>query len=794
MLLTLYITKRMKKLFTRTMLLLCALIAGSGTVWADDESTNVTIKFGTGEGCWAAHTSGSFTDSDSREWSCTYTAGGKSSGQTTYSQFGNSSNTCTSLVLTATAGSDFTLTTFSVKMAGASGSSSPTKGTVYLYKTTSTGVETQLATATINGTTDVICSIAANQDFSSTDILKVSYVGTAKAIRIYEMSYSYISGDFVLAPTFSPAGGTYMEEQSVAINSATTGTSIYYTTDGSTPSVSSNAYSSAIAVSKNTTIKAVAVKGNVISNVAEAAYELKVAKPVISPNGTSFDEYQEVAITCATGGATIYYTLDGTEPTSSSNEYTGSISVSDSKTVKAIAIKEGWTASEIAEAAFTKAVMHTISWSVNGTIVKTEKVAEGTAINFETPTMGIPAGYTFTGWVTEENRIETPTDTEPKENYLTAMTCTAPVTFYAVLAAGNLSSGTATLTANSSWSGYADKTFTDDKNNTWTAKCAGQNNSGTYVIGLNSTNDSYVESPEFDGKITKITMYGWNGSSSATRTFYINSSKDVNTGDLGTISVAPSEKATTKLTATLSSQSFSKFYLGVSAALSFKSISVTYQKASYSGFCTTIPSTTITLNAACNDGGIIYGTYYTDRAYVMHDDLYGSVVSVDNEGALTVDEVYSGGSVVPANTALLISTADEFTGTKDYTITYTIEEGDDYSEFNMLKGTLTADEMTEGENCLFYRLTMHNGETIGFWWGAEEGGAFKPGANKAYLAVPTTQDARMGFAFGDEATGIEAAQTSSSEASNEVYNLQGQRVKKAQKGLYIVNGKKFINK
>ena len=206
------------------------------------------------------------------------------------------------------------------------------------------------------------------------------------------------------------------------------------------------------------------------------------------------------------------------------------------------------------------------------------------------------------------------------------------------------------------------------------------------------------------------------------------------------------------------------------------------------------PSNTITLNAACTDGTLIYGTYYTDKAYVMHEDLVGEVVSVDDSGVLTVDEVYEGGDVVPAYTALLIATADEFEGTKNYTVYQTTATGEDFSEFNMLKGTLTADEMTVGENCLFYRLTMHNGTQIGFWWGAEYGGAFKPGANKAYLAVPANQ-AKDGFAFGNggDATSISTIDNGQLTMEN-AYNLQGQKVGSEYKGIVIVNGKKFINK
>jgi hypothetical protein len=182
---TTYIMK--KTLLTKTLLLLCALAAGSSSVWA----TDVNINFGTTTNYWAAHSSASFTDSDSRSWSRTFSAGSKSSGQAAYSQFGNASNTCTSLVFTATAGSDMTVTAFSVTMAGASGGDTPTTGTIYLYKRTSGGDETQLATASVSGTSDVTCSISSSQSFSNTDILKVSYVGTAKAIRVSQLSYSY---------------------------------------------------------------------------------------------------------------------------------------------------------------------------------------------------------------------------------------------------------------------------------------------------------------------------------------------------------------------------------------------------------------------------------------------------------------------------------------------------------------------------------------------------------------------------------------------------------------------------
>ena len=163
----------------------------------------------------------------------------------------------------------------------------------------------------------------------------------------------------VATPAFSPDAGTYTEAQSVTISCETTGATIYYTTDGSDPSASSTKYSSAIAVGETTTIKAIAVKdGMTDSSVASATYTINippqtVATPAFSPDAGTYTEAQSVTISCETTGATIYYTTDGSNPSASSTAYSGAITVGETTTIKAIAVKEGMTDSSVASTTYT---------------------------------------------------------------------------------------------------------------------------------------------------------------------------------------------------------------------------------------------------------------------------------------------------------------------------------------------------------------------------------------------------------------------------------------------------------
>lgn len=130
------------------------------------------------------------------------------------------------------------------------------------------------------------------------------------------------------------------------------GCDIYYTTDGSAPTKDSTAYEGEITVSSTTTIKAIAYKGDdLYSEVSSKTFTKIVEKPVISGD-TPFDSSTEVTIAAAEG-ATIYYTNDGSTPTSGSTAYSEAITLEATTTIKAIAVKGGIT-SDVASKTFTK--------------------------------------------------------------------------------------------------------------------------------------------------------------------------------------------------------------------------------------------------------------------------------------------------------------------------------------------------------------------------------------------------------------------------------------------------------
>ena len=135
----------------------------------------------------------------------------------------------------------------------------------------------------------------------------------------------------------------------VSISSATPGSTIYYTTNGDTPSTSSSEYSGPFSVTTTTTVKAIATHAGYYDSEIATLLITQVATPTIQDNGSN-----AISITSATEGATIYYTTDGSTPNTSSTVYTEPLTENVSNvTIKAIAVKENMITSEVGSGSVT---------------------------------------------------------------------------------------------------------------------------------------------------------------------------------------------------------------------------------------------------------------------------------------------------------------------------------------------------------------------------------------------------------------------------------------------------------
>ena len=179
-------------------------------------------------------------------------------------------------------------------------------------------------------------------------------------IVTYTYTISQTDSDkFVNAPTADVQSGKVAKGTEITLTCVTADASIYYTTDKSEPSASNGTlYEHPILVNETVTIKAIAVKGEHVSAVSTFVYEVSSPdqgeedKPVpVQVSAPTADKASgtevllkgtPITLSCATEGAAVYYTTDGSEPSAKDElRYRNPIPVNRNMTVKAIAVKDG---------------------------------------------------------------------------------------------------------------------------------------------------------------------------------------------------------------------------------------------------------------------------------------------------------------------------------------------------------------------------------------------------------------------------------------------------------------------
>lgn len=159
--------------------------------------------------------------------------------------------------------------------------------------------------------------------------------------------------------------------------------------------------------------------------------------------------------------------------------------------------------------------------------------------------------------------------------------------------------------------------------------------------------------------------------------------------------------------------------------------------------------------------------------------------------ALTTSKTYNEGDVIPAKTAVVLKG-----NAATYYFQGTTETGETPIFSNLHGSDKDATTSVEGMG-KYYMLSLNaqsDPASIGFYWGADGGGAFTSKAHKAYLALPASANVK-GFAFNDVTNGITAKTTTTEQADAPVYSLTGLRMSgPLPAGVYVRNGKKFIVK
>jgi hypothetical protein len=189
------------------------------------------------------------------------------------------------------------------------------------------------------------------------------YVGGSSVLNVYGLLNTTPT---VAPPVISPPGSTFAGSQTVTIRDATNGAQIYYTTDGSTPTPGSKHYTGPFAVTGNTKVTAMASATGYLQGAPVSAVFSSTANtpnPVFSLASGSYNGTQTLKITDASSSAKIYYTVDGSTPSSKSTPYSQHVIIAVGEMVQAIAITPGLLPSSVVSATYDIDPAYTINLS-----------------------------------------------------------------------------------------------------------------------------------------------------------------------------------------------------------------------------------------------------------------------------------------------------------------------------------------------------------------------------------------------------------------------------------------------
>ncbi|WP_190242994.1 chitobiase/beta-hexosaminidase C-terminal domain-containing protein [Arthrobacter globiformis] len=150
-------------------------------------------------------------------------------------------------------------------------------------------------------------------------------------------------------PTASTAGGVFATDQLVALTATRANAQIFFTTDGTDPTTASTLYTGPIPITTEgvTTLKFIAVAFGIASEVKTETFTVDKTAPVLTANVGSQVPTGTAVTLSANEDASIFFTLDGSEPTADSTRYSAPVQLAAGQTLRALAIDAAGNASSI---------------------------------------------------------------------------------------------------------------------------------------------------------------------------------------------------------------------------------------------------------------------------------------------------------------------------------------------------------------------------------------------------------------------------------------------------------------
>lgn len=531
--------------------------------------------------------------------------------------------------------------------------------------------------------------------------------------------------------SIDPATSTVVKAPVTVTLAATEGAAVYYTTNGDEPTTSSTKYNAPFEVTKSgTTVKAIAVAEGAEDVKAEATYTIKPEQPVFSEESKTFKDAFDVKLTLP----------ESADATSEIHYAIGATATAESPVyrgpVKISAENDG-----------DKVVLHAVVVDQYGNVGKEKfcTYTKATAIVFDFTANPNVWGITPDA----KNDLEGDNVIAGKELEVDGVVMTAT---------NGESNGTCIYKANSTVNlrvyGGGSITFTaPDGYNVSEIILSGS--------GFMTDNDNNFTSDVKELNIATNLDATWTGNTHAVK-FTCTKSIKVKTATIKLVAATP---VTPEVT---------------SGTLEFKAVADGIYYATFSSSKNVVfPKTNVDVYSYNVSNGKGTQNKLTEYYYEVTDATAG-------------EEGYMDGYYVPANTGVLILSLNT-------TTPYYFSKNEEAMNLpaNQLKpAPVGGGKFAAETGYKYYKLAYDNYSAqtgLGFYWGAENGGAFivKPGT--AYLAVPESEvNNAKGFAFDSETTGIENVNVAVNQ-NKTIYNLNGQRVSNmSQAGLYIVNGKKVV--